>query len=67
MTHLDDKKGIEILQETIETISQVMKKKKGRMVVKIEPRTTSKEEDEELQVTMERLAKENQEVAADDE
>ena len=44
-----------------------MKKKKGRMVVKIEPRTTSKEDDAELAVTMERLAKENQEVAADDE
>ena len=67
MTHLDDKKGIKILQEAIDTIGQTMKKKKGRMVVKIEPRTTSKEDDAELAVTMERLAKENQEVAADDE
>jgi len=67
MTHLDEKQGIKILQDAIDTVGQVMKKKKGRMVVKIEPRTTSKQEDAELTATMARLAKENQEVAADDE
>ncbi len=67
MTHMDEKEGIKILTDAIDVVSQVMKKKKSRMVVKMEPRATNQAEDAELQSTMMRLARENEEVAGDDE
>lgn len=67
VTHMDPKVGIDVLQKGIKKIGEVIKSKRGRMLVKIPPRVTSKQDDLDLDNMLNRIAEENAEVDGDDD
>jgi len=64
---MDAKAGIEMLESIIDVIGKRISEKKGRMVVKIPPRITSKQDDVELNNRLKRIAADNAEVDGDDD
>ena len=62
---LDKDKGIELLNQAIDTIKASIESKKGKLDVKMAPKAVSIKEETELQAMMDRLAAENEEVDGD--
>jgi len=66
-TSLNKEKGIALLTEACQAISNTVKPKGGDLNIKTEPRAVSERDDRLLAALMETLDKQNQEVAGDDE
>jgi len=65
-TSLDKDKGIEILAKAIAAIKTVIVSKNGTMVVKMEPRAVSINDEKDLDAMMEKYDRENAEVNGDE-
>lgn len=64
---LDKEHGIEMMNQAIETISNVIKSKGGSLEVKLPPKAVTLREESELQAMLDRLAHELEEVDGDNE
>lgn len=62
---LDRQKGIQLLQEAIETAKSSILESKGSLAVKMEPKVVSVHEEKEFQQMIEKLENENREVDGD--
>jgi len=65
-TSLDKDKGIELLQKALDAIKAVIDTKKGTMMVKMDPRAVSVNDEKDLDAMMEKYDRENAEVNGDD-
>lgn len=64
---LRKKTGIEALSDALDTVKSEIIKRKGKFVLKVEPRTVSEKDDKMLASMMSELESSNKEVAGDDE
>ncbi|KAJ0397954.1 hypothetical protein ATCC90586_002017 [Pythium insidiosum] len=62
---LDKQKGIAMLQEAIEVVREHIKAKNGNLVVKMEPKVVSVNDEKEFQQMIEKLENENRQVDGD--
>lgn len=66
-TALEKKKGIDTVNVAIEAVRKVIGEKSGKLVVKVEPRVTSQQEENALKSLMEQMELKNRDVAGDDD
>lgn len=66
-TALDKQLGIEKLERAIMNMEDVMKEKRGSVVVKMKPKAVSESDDKELADLMARVERENAEVSGDED
>ncbi|KAI5285432.1 hypothetical protein KEM52_002442 [Ascosphaera acerosa] len=64
---LDKAKGIAVLEESIQSISESIAAAGGACTVKMAPKAVTEHDDAELQALMEKKEKENQEVSGDED
>ncbi|PWN41079.1 putative SUI2-translation initiation factor eIF-2 alpha chain [Ceraceosorus guamensis] len=68
VTNSTDKQGgIDLLKKALTTIDASIKKSGGNLAVKMEPKAVSESEDQELERLLQRVEKENEQVAGDDD
>lgn len=66
-TSMNKEKGIQALHDAIAKMKTTIKAKQGDVNVKVEPRAVTERDDKLLNQLMEKLEKQNQEVAGDDD
>lgn len=64
---LDKTKGIQVLENAIQTITESIRKAGGNCNVKMAPKAVTEHDDAELQALMEKREKENMEVSGDED
>jgi len=66
-TSMNKDEGINLIENSIQAIKEQLKKYRGELVVRVPARLVHERDDRELQSLMDKSAKENEEVPADDD
>jgi len=66
-TSMNKDEGINLIESSIQAIKEQLKKYRGELVVRVPARLVHERDDRELQSLMDKSAKENEEVPADDD